>query len=234
MKTVLITAIVAATATVLLAQPQEKQRASSAPKRESREKVLPKFLEEEVVEFRAGLDRRARTFTDMDKMHDAFFKDFASKPGFGASRIAFLPPQDFITLNGQTYRFHAPNLLGLEDEPIAYQRPWGDIISVAALSKKESRAMLKRRQLTADETRAVAELRNGKSLVTVPKQIAVRGEHGATNIVDGVLAVGALRAKAQCAECHQVKEGALLGAFAYTLVPTNSTPATVLATLGRE
>jgi hypothetical protein len=233
MKTVLITAIVAATATVLLAQSKENPRNSSAPKRESREKVLPKFLEEEVIEFRAGLDRRARTFTNMEKMHDAYINDFASKPGFGASRVVHLPPQDFFTHHGQTYRFHAPNLIGLEDEPIAYQRPWGEIISVAALSKKESRAMLKRRQLTPEETRAVAELRAGKSLVTLPKQIAVRGEHGTTNIVDGVLAVGALRAKAQCAECHQVKQGTLLGAFAYTLVPTNSTPPSVLATLGR-
>lgn len=165
---------------------------------------------------------KARTFPSLDLMHESYTADFASRPGFGASRVIFLPPQDFLTLDGGTYRFAAPDLLGLADEPVAYTRRHpAETIAVADLSRKESRARLQRRPLTDDELRAVAELRRGQNLVTLPKQVAVPTEHG-TNHVAGLLAVGALRARAQCAECHDVKEGTLLGAFAYTLVPTNS------------
>ncbi len=197
------------------------------------EPVLEPFLQEEIVEFPGAGRARTRTFTDLPKMHDAYFHDFASKPGFGASRIMQLPPQDYLTFNGETYRFAAPNLLGLEDQPLAYLRPPGDIFTARLMSKKQSRALLKRRALTETELRAVAELRQGKDLVTLPGRVTVLNEHG-TNVVAGVLAVGALRAKGQCATCHQVKEGALLGAFAYTLVPTNSVAPRVLATLGRR
>jgi hypothetical protein len=38
--------------------------------------------------------------------------------------------------------------------------------------------------------------------------------------------VGALRADASCAKCHQCDEGKLLGAFTYTLKPI-SLPATM-------
>ena len=240
MKTLLITALIAASATaassVLLVQAQDPQVAQPAPRFVPRvnppgEPVLPQFLQEDALELPSNFRAKTRTFSGLDSMHDTYFNDFASKPGFGASRIMQLPPLDYLTLNGETYRFAAPDLLGLEDEPIAYKRPWGDIITAAQMSKKESRALLKRRQLTEVESRAVAELRNGKNLVTVPGLIAVKSEHG-TNNVAGLLAVGALRAKAQCAECHQVKEGTLLGAFSYTLVPTNTVTPRVLATLG--
>ncbi|MBI3874977.1 MAG: hypothetical protein HY300_03240 [Verrucomicrobia bacterium] len=229
MKTLLFTTLVAATAavgsSVLLVQAQDRHVVK--PERPS-EPVLPQFLQEEVIEFPGNLRAKTRNFTGLDSMHDTYFNDFASKPGFGASRIQFLPPQDYLTLNGETYRFAAPDLLGLEDEPIGYKRPWGDIITAAQMSKKEARVRLKRRQLTEVELRAVAELRSGKNMVTVPGFVAVRAEH-VTNNVAGLLAVGALRAKTQCAECHQCKEGTLLGAFSYTLVPTNSIVPRVLA-----
>ncbi len=230
MKTLLLASLVAASATtagsILFVQAQEQPSAPSAqrsaPKTSpSAGPVLPQFLQDEVVQIPSHSNRGARTFTDLSKMHDAYFNDFASKPGFGASRIQFLPPQDYFTLNGETYRFAAPDLLGLEDEPLAYMRPWSETITMTVVSKKESRALLKRRALTAAETRAVAELRAGKELVTVPGLLAIKTEHG-TSTVAGLLAVGALRAKTHCAECHQCKEGTLLGAFSYLLVPTNS------------
>ncbi|MBI5773842.1 MAG: hypothetical protein HZA89_08890 [Verrucomicrobia bacterium] len=54
-----------------------------------------------------------------------------------------------------------------------------------------------------------------------------------------VLALGALRAGADCAKCHQCEQGKLLGAFAYTLRPietpdvfkTNAPPALSSVTL---
>ncbi len=160
-----------------------------------------------------------RHFTSLTEMHAAYVTDFASKPGFGASRIVFLPPQDFLTEGGETFRFGTPNLIGLEGEPTAYQSTHS-LITVADLSRKEARAHLRRRALRDEETLAVAELRAGKDTVTLPKQVGVRTAAG-TKEATGMLAVGALRATAKCAECHQVPEGTLLGAFAYTLVSTN-------------
>lgn len=160
-----------------------------------------------------------RHFGSLSDMHAAYVTDFASKPGFGASRMVFLPPQDFLTHAGETYRFGTPDLIGLEDKPTAYHASHS-LITVADLSRKEARAHLRRRALSDDETLAVAELRAGKDTVTLPKQVGVLTVAG-TNEVTGMLAVAALRATAKCAECHQVPEGTLLGAFAYTLVPTN-------------
>ena len=230
--TTLITATVTAASSFLLAQAQEKPRV--APKlAPPQQQILPVFLQDEEVELPVNPRTKTRTFTNFDTMHDAYFDDFAKKPGFGASRIMYLPPRDYFTLNGETYRFAAPDLLGLEDEPVGYQRPWGANITAAVMSKKESRAALKHRTLTSAELSAVAELREGKNLVTMTQPLALVGKHG-TNYVTGVLAVGALRAKAQCAACHQVKEGTLLGAFSYTLVPTNTVAPSVLATTTRS
>jgi len=173
-----------------------------------------------------------RTFISLDKMHDTYFDDFSKKPGFGARRIQYLPPVDYLTLGDETYRFAVPDLLGLEDEPLAYVRRTY-VIQLRDLTNHTSRAALARRPLTPMEVRAVAELRDGKDISVIARTVAVRTAHG-TNEVAGLLAVGALRAKAQCAECHQVKEGTLLGAFSYTLVPTNMVAPRVLATLGRQ
>lgn len=185
----------------------------------------------EVVAFPSVPQGTVRTFTSLGTIHDSYSDDFAKKPGFGSSRILYLPTQDFFTLNGEGYRFGSPDLLGLEDEPIAYQRLAFENITMAVVSKKELRSRLQRRPLTAAEFSAVAELRAGKDLVTMPTPVELVTEHG-TNRITGLLAVGALRAKAQCAECHQVKEGTLLGAFSYTLVPTNTTASAVLTLRG--
>lgn len=161
-----------------------------------------------------------RRFASLNEMHAAYVTDFASKPGFGASRMMFLPQQDFLTHAGETYRFGTPDLIGLEGTPTAYHAPH-NLITVADLSRKEARAHLRRRALSDGETLAVTELRQGKNLVTLPTMVPVLTPAG-TDEVTGVLAVAPLRATAKCAECHQVPAGTPLGAFAYTLVPANN------------
>jgi len=60
----------------------------------------------------------------------------------------------------------------------------------------------RRRPLDGFETIALRELRNGESLV-----VRSQGER--------VKMMGALRAAKQCAVCHEVPRGTLLGAFSY-------------------
>mgnify|MGYP007062797490 CR=1 FL=1 len=68
---------------------------------------------------------------------------------------------------------------------------------------------------------AVASLREGRNLVVQPAKLPVATLQGASE-VSGLLAVGALRAKASCAKCHEVAVGTLLGAFSYKLYPTTA------------
>lgn len=180
----------------------------------------------------AGLPKTPdRNFASLSAAHEAYTQDFASKPGFGSSRIVFLPGQDFVTIDGSVYRFNTPDLIGLENDPVVYQRAGGiQNLSVDVMSKKELRSRLTRRPLTAVESNAIVELRAGKDLVTRREQVQVlvfnRAEAGR---VEGIHAIGSLRAAANCAHCHGVKEGTLLGAFSYTLVATNMVAAKIPA-----
>ena len=179
----------------------------------------------------ARLPKRAgkpgKRFESLESMQDEYFSLFRSKPGFGASRILTFPPQDEVTLDSYTYQFTSPDLIGLEDEPLAYRRRI-EMITMAELTNRTSRASLQRRPLTAEETRAVAELREGKNMVVLPIPMGIVTPQG-TNEVTGLLAVGALRARTECAQCHQCKEGTLLGAFSYQLVPKNVAPPILLS-----
>ena len=170
-----------------------------------------------------------KRFESLEAMQDAYFSLFRTKPGFGASRILTFPVEDQLMLDGYTYQFAAPDLIGLEDEPLAYRRRL-EMISMAELTNRTSRARLQTRPLTADEVRAVAELRAGRNLAVFPARLPVVTLLG-TNEVAGLLAVGALRARTECVKCHQCAEGALLGAFSYQLVPTN--PTAIVPTLAR-
>ena len=137
------------------------------------------------------------------------------------------PVQDQLMLGGFTYQFAAPDLIGLEDKPLAYHRRF-EMVTMADITNRTSRAGLITRPLTAEEALAVAELRGGKNIAVLPIQTSIVTSRG-TNEVAGLLAVGALRARLECAQCHQCKEGTLLGAFSYRLVPTNTAPAIILA-----
>ena len=165
-------------------------------------------------------------------MQEEYFSLFRTKPGFGASRILVFPVQDQLMLEGFTYQFVAPDLIGLEDEPLAYRRRL-ELITMADITNRTSRSQLMTRPLTPDEVRAVAELRGGKNIAVLPIQTPIVTRQG-TNEVAGLLALGALRARTECAQCHQCAVGTLLGAFSYRLVPLDAPAITLAQASGRQ
>ncbi len=167
-----------------------------------------------------GYGQPDRRFDSAEAMHADHFHRFESAPGFGMSRVLVMPRASELTLAYESYLVPKPDLIALEDKPHAYISPF-EIISVAALTNKTSRARLQSRALTELEIKAVADLREGRNLVVQEAKFPVELP-GGTVEVPCLLAVGALRAKASCAKCHEVAEGTLLGAFSYTLYPTNA------------
>ena len=151
-------------------------------------------------------------------MHDQYLRDFEKAPDFGLSRIPHMPVSMFVTLAGVSYRAPKPDLIGLETKPVAYRSLGLDMIRLASLTNSAARARLQTRPIRTEESRAIAELREGAEMVQ--KEITVRTGYGKDGgEVPGLLVVGALRAKATCARCHECPPGTLLGAFSYTLEP---------------
>lgn len=215
MKTLVIAVIVVSTIAtgVLLAQTQAERSQPAKPL------SPPPAIQSNWQGFPKDPDRN---FESLAIAHAAYTEDFAKKPGFGSSRIIFLPGQDYVTLAGKTYRFSTPELVGLENEPVVYRRTGGmQNITVAIMSKAELRSRLTRRALTSVESNAVVQLRAGKDLVTHKEQVPIYAFDKEVGHAMGIRAIGALRAEQNCAHCHGVKEGTLLGAFSYALTPTN-------------
>lgn len=180
------------------------------------------------------------------RLHADHLHQFATSPGFGMSRVVRMPTQATITLAGVNYRVPRPDLIALETKAVAYLSPSWEGLSMATLTNKAARARLQTRPLTKDEFNAVMELREGKDLVQqervlqlgrLPKaahlvrasdQDVARGiplpADAAGKEVPVIRVVGAMRATASCAKCHEVPVGTLLGAFSYTLIPASSAP----------
>ena len=152
---------------------------------------------------------------ELERMHADHVLRFAASPGFGKSRMIRMPQQLFITLAGTSYRVIRPDLIALETKPVAYRNPGEEeVIGMSMLTNRAAKAHLTTRPITKDEANAIMELRQGKDLVQqetvqhVPARPGVIGTE-----VRAQRVVGALRATAACAKCHEVPVGTLLGAF---------------------
>ena len=158
------------------------------------------------------------------KMHGGFFHQFQTAPGFGMGRAMRLPPSVTVVLAGNSYQVPKPDLIALETKAIAYVNtdPWR-WISMRDLTNRTARTEFQTRAITAAETEAVAELRDGKDIVLRPAKVALRSGVG-TLEVEGFRALGAMRAEVGCARCHECAVGTLLGAFSYTLIPKAKLP----------
>ena len=178
---------------------------------------------------RADHQSPVRHFASPEALHVQYTDDFARRPGFGRSRMVFLPPRDLLTWDGRTYEFETPVLLGLDGQPTAYVSP-GPLITVSDLSDPPSATRIPKRPLTPVEREAVKRLKTGLDLVMVPETIRVE-RAASTNAVEGFRLVGALRVRSRCATCHAKPEGTLLGAFVYTLVPEEPDSAQVAKSL---
>ncbi len=153
--------------------------------------------------------------------HAAHIHEFETTPGLGFARMIRMPFSTPVTISGVEYRSSKPDLIALETKPVAYHSGTGEMIGLRNLTNRTARASLPVRPITADETSAIAELREGSHLVQKETTIKAHTRAG-TSEGPGLLVVGALRAKATCARCHECPEGTLLGAFSYHLRPASS------------
>ena len=187
--------------------------------------------------------------------HAAHIHEFETAPGFGMRRMMVMPVATSVILADVSYQAFKPDLIALETKPVAYRSRSGELVGLRSLTNRTARASLPTRPITAEEESAIAALREGAHLVQKETTITIKTQtqidsvpvfaHGTTQElrlplngtqtrthsteVPALLVVGALRAKATCARCHECPEGTLLGAFSYTLMPTaaasaNSTP----------
>jgi len=225
MKTKLLSLALLTTTLVVPAGLPPEQQPEPQPQRPAakRKASAPAFLTAH------GYGNPDRRFDSAEAMHADHIHHFETAPGFGTSRIIVMPRASELTLAYESYRVPKPDLIALEDKPHAYISPF-EMISVAGLTNKTSRARLQKRDLSELETKAVARLREGGNLVVQPAKLAMPTPQDPQREVDGLLAVGALRARASCARCHEVKEGTLLGAFSYSLFPAQAFAAPTVPT----
>ncbi len=162
---------------------------------------------------------------ELEKMHAEHLFHFTLAPGFGLDRIDRIPTRSEIILAGATYTVSRPDLLALETKAVAYRSFGGEGVSMRMLTNKTLKAQLQTRPISNEESRAIRELREGKDLVQQAGTLPVPQAAGRAPVTVPVIrVVGAMRAAASCAKCHEVPQGTLLGAFSYTLVPAKATP----------
>lgn len=170
---------------------------------------------------------------ELEKMHAEELHHFATSPGFGRGRMDYLPRWSAVTLAGKRYQVVRPDLIALETKPTAYLNSGAESISMAVLTNKASKVHLPTRPITSEESLAITELRDGKDIVQQAGKTQIQPNGARSSVeVPVIRVVGAMRATAGCAKCHEVPQGTLLGAFSYTLVPADKISPSFPAVLG--
>ncbi|MEZ6125848.1 MAG: hypothetical protein R3C49_22200 [Planctomycetaceae bacterium] len=149
--------------------------------------------------------------TDFSALHQEHTAAFVNEEGFGISRIPRFerPLRNLLAIDGNPHTIDRKLLIGLMDDAKVYVANW----------QGKPKLLLKaseHRDLTDLERLAVDLLESGQSVVWVPDLVDAR--HAATAAGSGGTSgtiIAGLRAGAECRECHDVSEGALLGAFSY-------------------
>ncbi len=165
-----------------------------------------------------------RQFHSFESMHEEYSQRFQTTPGFGLSRVMKLPKLNELSLPDVTYTIKLPDLISLDGEPVVYRSSGMNMISMNVLTNDTTRPHIAKRALTVEEAAAIERLRAGEHITLLPAQVSPpfqleAAAANAANQVSGLVAIGALRANSDCAKCHGVKEGTLLGAFSYQLIP---------------
>jgi hypothetical protein len=142
-------------------------------------------------------------------MHDWYEKQFVeSENGFGFRRVVQFddPFIRKIEVNGRLYSTQRLELVSFRDRdtPVAFVNKHGN-------PARKTYKQADTRSLSEFERQALAKLRSGR-------QFIYNGDSERPQFV------GALRAKASCLACHDVKQGELLGGFAYELNPAPALP----------
>lgn len=174
-------------------------------------------------------------------MHMEAVSWFVGRPGFGMSRVKPVNEVYFGTLPlldrkvnfmEETFAVKEMQLIGIakHDPPVAFlledstasspHRPAGKDRGVPMSNMQD----YKTRSLTEDEKRAIETLK-----ADATQEVVVTGRVLSLGPAP-IVAVGPIRAGRSCLDCHDAKEGELLGAFSYTLepVPNPRVPAEAL------
>lgn len=160
---------------------------------------------------------------ELEKMHASQLQVFATSPGFGPVRNRLRRISVDITLAGERYQVFWPDLIALETKPVAYLTIGEDAVNMATITNKAAKVHLRTRPITSLESRAITELRAGKDLVQEADLLKTQPILAKSPVeIPVIRVIGAMRATAGCAKCHEVPQGTLLGAFSYTLVPVSS------------
>jgi len=166
------------------------------------------YLAQPVPLRRTAMHREPRMVVSGDPnlhaLHGAYLREFIEHEGFGNYRVLLVADKDgnvvangpprSVELEGETYSVRR-RLIGASrhPEPRLYEPHW---LSMRHLKKVKWSA------LDATDAEAIQMLRDGKELVASGNRLR---------------AVGAVRARKACLECHEVEVGDLLGALRYDL-----------------
>lgn len=141
-------------------------------------------------------------WTSYQAMHEYFLQRFVESQGFGDERMVNLNNPRFrkVYADGTRYMVGHVQLLSLNggNVPFAYA-------SVMDAGKEQIKHAAHEPVGNA-EIDAIAKLKDGMTVV-------LTGNEGHREMI------GAIRATANCTQCHDVPEGTLLGAFKYRLQP---------------
>ena len=158
-----------------------------------------------------GYHTGPRAHTPFPEAHQRAINTFVASEGFGIGRLGKRPDfwQEFsIVFENTSYRTAKIRLIGLTPEK-------GDrYFDSSYPPKKETLLKAEHRPLTSEESEAVTQLREGKPWTKFLVKPPPKNEYDATLRV-----IAPVFAQKSCLECHDVKEGALLGAFDYWLEP---------------
>ncbi len=147
--------------------------------------------------------------------HARAVRSFVDSRGFGHGRFGRSGYWNELSvlLEGDYLRPQNVNLIGLTPE-------YGDRFFEGRMPKKTELTTAKTRKLSAEEAAAVAQIRAGTApWVRLPAAwetfVGPPPEHSYKT----VHIIAPITADSSCLECHHVKQGALLGAFDYEMMP---------------
>jgi hypothetical protein len=142
-----------------------------------------------------------------EDLHACMLDHFVRSEGFGAMR---LPEEAFwgggrIAADGKLYRVRQVQLISLNGghDPFAY------VTAGEKSPLKNDLKGYKHRPVDSFEISALEGLGQGQEVLS-------------SHTKDGMTMIGAVRATASCLQCHDVKEGDILGAFNYSLTLASS------------
>lgn len=155
----------------------------------------------------------------MTQMHQLSYKAFADTDDlFGAFRIPpMLTTHSLIEFNRNT--FERVELIGMtRPEPVAYSY-FRQRMGRGAVHMLKPQDVIKR-PVSDFEKRAIVELTKGRDVVIEAENPRIPPPEGLNPDVvkaagKAIYAVGALYARKSCLDCHEVREGTILGALTY-------------------